>query len=232
MTRAQKTFILDEVFDVLETLWEDTRKWDPMLNGDFDKAVEGVEDPDERGRIMERFEGDHDYAVGQRGAVQTLKHRFPIEQDRYRQRLIDEESWTGPRECCIAYLKDLDWNDDQWREEARKYRDGTHPLIGFKHDDGSVHAGTPAEIEEQASIYDKCVADNVPLREQITAGKYTVREYWAEGDVNRCCPWDNRMADMWVNSYRNLAEFWQAGGQTEDLTLGPIEVVNERDVSR
>jgi hypothetical protein len=232
MTRAQKLFSLDEVYDVLDQLFEDTGKWDPWVNGEQDKALEGVEDVDERKAIIDRFSWEHDLAVGRRLAVSTLRARFAMEQDRYRQSLIDAEPWNGPRECCIAYLKDLDFNEQQWADEARQYRDGTHPLIGFVHDDATVHAGTPEEIEAEARIYDKCIADLAPIREQITTGTYVVHEWSADEPLKRCCPWDNRMADMWTNSYRGLSEFWQAGGKTEDLTFGPIEVVSEREANR
>lgn len=220
-----ETFTLPEVLAVLRTYHEAIRGWDPMLNGQQAADLEGLnpnvpEQLQQRKLVIERHQWSHDLAVGQRMATSSLEYCFIDAVKERRIAFVDAQPWEGLRPCCERYLASLASCDAEWTKEARMHRDGTHPLLGFVHDDGSVYGHPPQTPEWHAAIYDKCVADNAVMRATIESGGYTVNGH------RQCCPWDDRLDHgPFMASYQRLSEYWQAGGRTEDLTLGPIEVI-------
>ena len=161
---------------------------------------------------------DHEMMVGQRTAVQVLESKLKEIVKQRRIDYVDAQPWTGMRPCCVEYVAHLDHLNIEWAEEVRMYRDGTHPLIEFRKTGEGLQDLTP---EEHAQIYEKCIADNVPIREQVTTGTYTAM------GKRQCCPWDDRLADRMLASYRTLMGYFDAGGKYEDLTFGPIEVIKD-----
>lgn len=80
---------IQEIEALLDAFWEDTAKWDPWINGTMDAELAGLDPnaPDltlteradiraKREAICDRYEWEHEIAVGRRTAVQTLRYRF------------------------------------------------------------------------------------------------------------------------------------------------------------
>ena len=61
---------------VFTTHWELVGTLDPWTNGQLDAELDGVLDPDERGRIIDRHQVRHDWCVGQRMANQNLEYNL------------------------------------------------------------------------------------------------------------------------------------------------------------
>jgi hypothetical protein len=63
---------------------------------------------------------------------------------------------------------------------------------------------------------DELLAEHEQLRQQIKAGTYS------QGS----CPWDPAYFNgPFAESYKWFTRYWAAGGKTEDLEFGPIQVM-------